>query len=60
MLDRGGVAGPGDVLIVGDDDAVARSLERIRDTGLTEILAAPIGTPIEQTRTTTTPACYSS
>jgi hypothetical protein len=60
MLDREGVAGPGDVLIVGDDDAVARSLGRIRETGVTEILAAPIGTPAEQTRTTTTLACYSS
>jgi F420-dependent oxidoreductase-like protein len=59
MLDREGVAGPGDVLIVGDDEAVARSLERIRETGVTEILAAPIGTPAEQTRTTTTLACYS-
>jgi alkanesulfonate monooxygenase SsuD/methylene tetrahydromethanopterin reductase-like flavin-dependent oxidoreductase (luciferase family) len=60
MLDREGVAGPGDVLIVGDEEAVARSLERICDTGVTEILAAPIGTPAEQSRTTRTLADYSS
>jgi hypothetical protein len=45
---------------VGDDDAVARSIERIRDTGVTEMLAAPIGTPAEQSRTTRTLTYYSS
>ncbi|MDX6291566.1 MAG: hypothetical protein QOH50_641 [Kribbellaceae bacterium] len=60
MLDREGVAGPGDVLIVGNDEAVARSIERIRDTGVTDILAAPIGTPAEQSRTTRTLVDYSS
>jgi alkanesulfonate monooxygenase SsuD/methylene tetrahydromethanopterin reductase-like flavin-dependent oxidoreductase (luciferase family) len=52
MLDREGVAGPADVLIVGDEDAVAKSIEQLRDTGITDLMLAPIGDAAEQQRTT--------
>jgi F420-dependent oxidoreductase-like protein len=51
-LDREGVAGPADVAVVGDEDAVLRQVHRLRDAGATEFLAAPFGTPQEQQRTT--------
>jgi F420-dependent oxidoreductase-like protein len=50
-LDREGVAGPADVAVVGDEDAVLRQVGRLRDAGTTEFLAAPFGTPQEQQRT---------
>jgi F420-dependent oxidoreductase-like protein len=52
MLDREGVAGPADVLIVGDEDAVAKNIEQLRDTGITDLMLAPIGDAAEQQRTT--------
>jgi F420-dependent oxidoreductase-like protein len=51
VLDREGVAGPGDVAVVGDEDAVLRQLDRLRAAGVTEFMAAPFGTPAEQART---------
>lgn len=51
VLDREGVAGPGDIAVVGDEDAVLRQIDRLRDAGVTEFLAAPFGTPAEQART---------
>ena len=51
VLDREGVAGPGDVAVVGDEDAVLAQVHRLRDAGTTEFLAAPFGTPEEQRRT---------
>ena len=38
MLDREGAAGPADVAIVGDEDAVAAQVQRIVEAGATEIL----------------------
>ena len=52
MLDREGAAGPADVLIVGDEQSVAKSIARLRDTGITDLFLAPIGTPEEQRITT--------
>ncbi|MER6947031.1 TIGR03564 family F420-dependent LLM class oxidoreductase [Nonomuraea sp. NPDC000554] len=52
MLDREGVAGPQDVVIVGDETAVAVQLARLADAGVTDYLASPFGTPEEQDRTT--------
>ncbi len=51
VLDREGATGPGDVIIAGDEDAIARQLDRLRDAGVTDFLAAPFGTPEEQRRT---------
>ncbi|MGW7681957.1 TIGR03564 family F420-dependent LLM class oxidoreductase [Kribbella sp. NPDC054772] len=52
MFDREGVAGPADVLLVGDESAIAKQLDQVRDTGVTDVMLAPIGTAAEQTRTT--------
>jgi F420-dependent oxidoreductase-like protein len=52
MLDREGVASPGDVVIAGDEDTVTRHLDRLSDAGVTEFMAVPYGTAEEQHRTT--------
>jgi F420-dependent oxidoreductase-like protein len=52
MLDRERVAGPQDVVVVGDEDAVARHLQRLADAGVTEFIASPFGSTEEQERTT--------
>jgi F420-dependent oxidoreductase-like protein len=45
MLDREGAANPGDVAVLGDEDAVAEQLERLAEIGVTDFLAAmfPVG-----------------
>jgi F420-dependent oxidoreductase-like protein len=50
-LDREGAAGPQDVAVVGDEDAVARQVHRLAEAGVTDFLAAPFGGPEEQDRT---------
>ena len=52
MLDREGAAGPADVLLAGDEAAIGKQLDRIRDTGATDVMLAPVGTAEEQLRTT--------
>jgi 5,10-methylenetetrahydromethanopterin reductase len=39
MLDREGAAGPGDVAIVGDEDAVAAQIRALGDAGVTDFVA---------------------
>jgi len=51
VLDREGAAGPADVAVVGDEDAVTRGLRRYGDAGVTDLMAAPYGSPAEQART---------
>lgn len=51
VLDREGVAGPHEVAIVGDELAVGRHIEHLAQAGVTEFIAAPVGTPEEQQRT---------
>ena len=51
MLDREGAAGPADVAIVGDEDAVAAGLSGLADVGATEAIAAPFGSGEERRRT---------
>lgn len=51
MLDREGVDGPADVLLVGDEDTVAQRIDQLRDTGVTDLMLAPIGTAADQERT---------
>jgi hypothetical protein len=36
MLDREGVAGPGDIAVVGDEAALDAALGRLRDIGVTD------------------------
>jgi F420-dependent oxidoreductase-like protein len=51
MLDREGVAGPADVAVVGDEEAVARELARLRDGGATDFVAVLVGGVDERVRT---------
>jgi len=43
MLDREGAAGPADVAIVGDEQAIRHGLARVRDAGATDFVAAIFG-----------------
>jgi F420-dependent oxidoreductase-like protein len=56
MLDREGVEGPADVVLVGDDSAVGEQLARLAEIGATDYLAVPFRVPgddesVERTRT---------
>jgi 5,10-methylenetetrahydromethanopterin reductase len=53
MLDREDAAGPGDVAIVGDEDAVAAQIAELADAGVTDFTAVQIahGPDRERTRT---------
>jgi F420-dependent oxidoreductase-like protein len=42
MLDREGAAGPADVALVGDEAEVGRELDRLRDVGVTDFVAAVV------------------
>jgi len=52
MLDREGAANPGDVAILGDEDAVRAGVTAIADAGGTDFAASVFGSPEEQARTT--------
>ncbi len=45
VLDRGGVAGPGALAIVGDEDAVEAGLREVIEAGATDVMAAGFATP---------------
>ena len=51
MLDREGVGGPQDVVVVGDEDAVRQRLEEVGHRGATDLLASAIGSREERART---------
>ena len=51
VFDREQVAGPQDVAIAGDEESVARALERLENTGVTEFVAAPVGDDATRRRT---------
>jgi alkanesulfonate monooxygenase SsuD/methylene tetrahydromethanopterin reductase-like flavin-dependent oxidoreductase (luciferase family) len=52
MLDREGAAGPGDVAVVGDEDAVRAGVAAMADAGCTDFVAVEFGrTDDERTRT---------
>ncbi len=51
VLDRGGKAGPEDTAVLGDEEAVAKELQRFADAGTTEFLVCPVGTDAERART---------
>lgn len=52
VLDREGATGPADVLIAGDERSITKQLDRLRNTGVTDAMLAPIGTADQQRRTT--------
>jgi 5,10-methylenetetrahydromethanopterin reductase len=51
MLDREGAAGPGDVAIVGDEDAVAAQIQALADAGVTDFAAAEFARGKDRERT---------
>lgn len=52
MLDREGAAGPADVALVGDEAALRGGLERVRDAGVTDFVAAIVRTDEEAEKRT--------
>jgi F420-dependent oxidoreductase-like protein len=53
MLDREGVAGPGDVAIVGDEDTVGAQVEALAKAGVTDFVAGEFATGTDAVRTRT-------
>lgn len=51
MLDREGAATPGDIALVGDEDAVAKQIAELADSGVTDFNAAPYGDAGQVART---------
>jgi F420-dependent oxidoreductase-like protein len=51
MLDREGLAGPGEVIVAGDEAAVRDQLEALRAGGATDLVASPFGSAEEKART---------
>ncbi|WP_158886368.1 TIGR03564 family F420-dependent LLM class oxidoreductase [Amycolatopsis anabasis] len=51
ILDREGHTGIADTALIGDETAVVREIRRLADAGATELIAIPVGTEAEQTRT---------
>src|SRR3954470_7352690 len=51
MLDREGAGGPGDIAVVGDEDAVADQIKHVADIGVTDLVAGVFGDNEQTTRT---------
>jgi 5,10-methylenetetrahydromethanopterin reductase len=51
MLDREGAAGPGDVVLTGDEDAVAAQIRSLEEAGVTDFVAVEYSRGDEQART---------
>jgi 5,10-methylenetetrahydromethanopterin reductase len=51
MLDREGAAGPADVALVGDEDAVAAQIQALADAGVTDFVAAEFARDEDRGRT---------
>jgi F420-dependent oxidoreductase-like protein len=58
MLDREGLAGPGEVIVAGDEAAVRDQLEALRAGGATDLVASPFGSAEEKARTRTLLAAW--
>ncbi|GAA3541901.1 TIGR03564 family F420-dependent LLM class oxidoreductase [Amycolatopsis ultiminotia] len=51
MLDRGGLDGPADTVVAGDETTVLRELARFRDAGVTDLVVTPLGDHTARERT---------
>jgi alkanesulfonate monooxygenase SsuD/methylene tetrahydromethanopterin reductase-like flavin-dependent oxidoreductase (luciferase family) len=51
MLDREGAAGPGDVAVVGDEDAVSAQMAALAAAGVTDFVAAEFARGQDRDRT---------
>ncbi|GAB3579759.1 TIGR03564 family F420-dependent LLM class oxidoreductase [Amycolatopsis endophytica] len=45
LLDRGGLSGPADTVVAGDEGVVLRELRRFRDAGVTDLIISPLTAP---------------
>lgn len=50
VLDRGGLSGPADTVVAGDEAVVAAELRRFADAGVTDLLVMPTGGERERSR----------
>ncbi|HEX6344953.1 TIGR03564 family F420-dependent LLM class oxidoreductase [Umezawaea sp.] len=50
VLDRGGLAGPADTVVAGDEEHVLAELRRFGDAGATDLVVSAVGTPAERER----------
>jgi F420-dependent oxidoreductase-like protein len=50
MLDRGGLSGPADTLVAGDETVVRQEFRRFAEAGTTDLIVIPVGSPEEQAR----------
>jgi alkanesulfonate monooxygenase SsuD/methylene tetrahydromethanopterin reductase-like flavin-dependent oxidoreductase (luciferase family) len=50
-LDRAGLSGPADTVVVGDESTIADALARYRDAGATDLVVASLGSPEDRART---------
>jgi 5,10-methylenetetrahydromethanopterin reductase len=53
VLDEAGAKGPEDVVLIGDEEEIADAIAALDDAGVTDLLAAPFGTDVEQADTST-------
>jgi F420-dependent oxidoreductase-like protein len=51
MLDREGAAGPGDVAVVGDEDAVVAQVQALAEAGVTDFVAVEVARGQDRERT---------
>jgi 5,10-methylenetetrahydromethanopterin reductase len=51
MLDKEGAAGPGDVVIAGDEDTVTAQIAALADAGVTDFVAAEVAHGEDRDRT---------
>lgn len=51
VLDREGAAGPADIAMIGDEKAIAAHVQRVADSGATELCASIFGSDEERERT---------
>lgn len=51
MLDREGLAGPEDLALIGDEDAVAEKIDHLAEIGVDELTASEFGVGVEAERT---------
>lgn len=50
ILDRGGLSGPADTVIAGDETVVREEFRRFAEAGATDLVVFPFGTPEERAR----------
>ena len=51
VLDREGAAGPADIAAIGDEAAIAAHVQRVADSGATELCANVFGSAEDRART---------